>query len=48
MLILSKPNMYVFGDFAKLIIVLLVAVIVYLIFKRLQNKKKEDFEDRDN
>ena len=40
--------MYIFGEFAKLIILLLVIAIIFLVFKRLQDKKKEDFEDRDN
>jgi len=40
--------MYIFGEFAKLIILLLAIAIIFLVFKRLQDKKKEDFEDRDN
>lgn len=40
--------MYSYSGFAKLIIVLLVIVIIYLIIKRIQDKRKEDFEDRDN
>ena len=39
--------MYIFGEFGKLIILLLVVAIIFLVFKRLQDKKKEDFEDRD-
>ena len=39
--------MYIFGEFGKLIILLLVIAIIFLVFNRLQDKKKEDFEDRD-
>jgi len=40
--------MYPFGDFTKLIVVLLVIAIIYLIFKRIRERKNEDFEDREN
>jgi len=39
--------MYIFGEFAKLIILLMVIAIIFLVFRRLQGKKKEDIEDRD-
>jgi len=32
----------------RLILIVLLAIIIYLIFKRIKDKKKEDFEDRDN
>jgi hypothetical protein len=40
--------MYIFGDFAKLIILLLVIAIIFLVFKRLHNRRKEDSEDRNS
>ena len=40
--------MYIFYEFSKLIILLLVIAIFFLVYKRFQDKKKEDFEDRDN
>jgi hypothetical protein len=40
--------MYQYQYFAKFIIVLLALAIIFLIIKRVRDKKKEDFEDRDN
>ncbi len=40
--------MYSYSGFAKLIIVIVAIVVIYLIIKRIQNKRKEDFEDKDN
>ena len=39
--------MYIFGDFAKLIILLMVIAIIFLVFRKLQDKKKENIEDRE-
>lgn len=35
-------GLYVFGAIAA------VVIIIFLIFKRIEEKKKEDFDDRDN
>jgi len=40
--------MYQYQYFAKFLIVLLVIAIILLIIKRIRDKRKEDFEDRDN
>ena len=40
--------MYQYQYFAKFIIVLLALAVVILIIKRIRDKRKEDFEDRDN
>ena len=40
--------MYQYTYFAKFIIVLLAIAIIILIIKRIRDKKKEDFEQRDN
>ena len=40
--------MYQYQYFAKFLIVLLVLAIILLIVKRFRDKKKENFEDRDN
>ena len=37
--------MYLFGDFAKLIILLLVIAIIFLVFRWLQNRTKEEPDD---
>ena len=39
--------MYNFSDFYGLIIVLLAAAIIFVLYKRIKEKKDEDFEDRD-
>ncbi len=39
--------MYNFSDFYGLIIVLLSVAIIFLVYKRIRERKDEDFEDRD-
>jgi len=38
--------MYNFSDFYGLIIILVVIALAFVIFRRLREKKNEDFEDR--
>jgi len=40
--------MYNFSEFYGLIIILVAIAILYVIFRRLKEKRDEDFEDRTN
>lgn len=40
--------MYLFGDFAKLIIILLVIAIIFLVYRWLQNRTREEPDDSES